>query len=399
MLIQNNNSAITLLLEEEEDEEADFYQDEEDDDDEAMLFFQINKMKRRKLTVLLGFVEVIVPNFDTKQFRRHFRISPTTFEELLTTIGNKLQDHPQLNQGMLPHASSGRQPIPLANQLLITIWYLSSGTETLVSIGQRFGICEASCHRVRRRMLKFIAIVLVPIYIHFPTGPEIAGKIEGFRQIKGFCNIVGAVDGTHIRIRPPGAHRIPRYYYNRKGFHSIQTQLCVDSKLHIVDVYCGWPGSTHDAKVYKASPLCHLIKNLPDNVIVIGDAAYPCSKHLVTPFKGALTDEQKIFNTAFSATRMPVERANGLLKGRFRRLMHYLDMWELEDIVQCILGACVLHEVALGTDPVHHLEEYERDGGFSNREDDDADIADDDNGVRDRHEGNRRRDELMGEHR
>ena len=321
-------------------------------------------------------------------------MSPETFDDLLRHITGALEQHPEECPGLLPHASCGRQPIPLDKQLLITIWYLASGTETLVSIGQRFGICEASCYRTRKRLLAFIAVYVMPKVIRFPSLAELPVKIEDFYRIKGLGNIVGAVDGTHITIKAPKNAQIPRYFFNRKGQMSVQTQLCVDANMHIIDVYAGWPGSVHDAKVFSASPLSHLINTLPDRNIIIGDAAYPCQHHLVTPFKGQhLTDEQEIFKTDLSSTRMVVERAIGLLKGRFRRLMHYLDMWELEDIVQCILGACVLHEVALGKDLEDHIEEYVNEGRvITNREDENR--IGPGNGA-----GVRRRDELMRERR
>ena len=49
---------------------------------------------------------------------------------------------------------------------------------------------------------------------------------------------------------------------------------------------------------------------------------------MITPFKdhGNLTPQQLRFNFIHSSTRMVIERAFSLLKGRFRRLK-YLDMF------------------------------------------------------------------------
>lgn len=43
----------------------------------------------------------------------------------------------------------------------------------------------------------------------------------------GFPGMIGAVDGTHISIAAP--HDNPHSYINRKGVHSIQTQVIVTS--------------------------------------------------------------------------------------------------------------------------------------------------------------------------
>ena len=40
----------------------------------------------------------------------------------------------------------------------------------------------------------------------------------------GFPNVVGAVDGTHVKIQAPTKDEDD--YVNRKGYHSINVQVC-----------------------------------------------------------------------------------------------------------------------------------------------------------------------------
>ena len=67
----------------------------------------------------------------------------------------------------------------------------------------------------------------------------------------------------------------------------------------------------------------------------------PNSQYLVTPFKetGHLTNEQKYFNTKISKYRQIIERAIGLLKGRFRTL----NCLNHTDVVMYINTSCVSH--------------------------------------------------------
>jgi len=69
---------------------------------------------------------------------------------------------------------------------------------------------------------------------------------------------------------------------------------------------------------------------------------------LICPFKdnGNLTQNQKIFNYRHSATRIVIENAFGLLKGRFRRLK-FFDNNDLTFVVKCIIAAAVLHNICL----------------------------------------------------
>lgn len=68
----------------------------------------------------------------------------------------------------------------------------------------------------------------------------------------------------------------------------------------------------------------------------------------MTPYKdnGHLTEQQKTYNHLHSSTRMVIERAFALLKGRFRRLK-YVDIDKVDDIPKIVIVACVLHNVSL----------------------------------------------------
>lgn len=60
----------------------------------------------------------------------------------------------------------------------------------------------------------------------FITWPNRARAEEIWSYIKNkhkFPKVIGAVDGTHIKITAPKLH--PEAYINRKGYHSIQLQV------------------------------------------------------------------------------------------------------------------------------------------------------------------------------
>jgi hypothetical protein len=65
--------------------------------------------------------------------------------------------------------------------------------------------------------------------------------------------VIGLIDGCHIPISTPKTD--PENYVNRKGFHSVLLQAVCDDKLLFTDLYVGWPGSVHDARVFRRSPL------------------------------------------------------------------------------------------------------------------------------------------------
>lgn len=61
------------------------------------------------------------------------------------------------------------------------------------------------------------------MFINWPTMQEAEQSMENIEQLYGFPGVIGAVDGTHIKISAPKDNS--ESYINRKGFHSIQLQV------------------------------------------------------------------------------------------------------------------------------------------------------------------------------
>lgn len=81
--------------------------------------------------------------------------------------------------------------------------------------------------------------------------------IEIFSLLKSFS---GAIDGSHIRIDKPVED--PDSYINRKQYFSIHVQGTVNHDMKFIDVFIGYPGSVHDARVLKNSTLYNDLHNL-----------------------------------------------------------------------------------------------------------------------------------------
>lgn len=64
-----------------------------------------------------GFAEQTVPRFKDHQFRQHFRMSPTTFENLLKRIHDSDNDY-------IIH--SGHPELTVEKQVMATVWYLAN---------------------------------------------------------------------------------------------------------------------------------------------------------------------------------------------------------------------------------------------------------------------------------
>ena len=80
--------------------------------------------------------------------------------------------------------------------------------------------------------------------------------------------------------------------------------------------------------------------------LLLSDSAYPATLWQVKPCKQniMLNHSQKKFNKALSSTRVTIECAFGVLKGRWHCLLKRLDN-NLENIPDIILACCVLHNI------------------------------------------------------
>lgn len=102
---------------------------------------------------------------------------------------------------------------------------------------------------------RVIADNLAPRYIRFPSNVNEMTVIKNqFMAEYNFPGILGVIDGTHIAVTALPL-QIENAFVNRKGFHSINTQIVCDANMCILNVNARFPGSTHDSFIYGGSIL------------------------------------------------------------------------------------------------------------------------------------------------
>ena len=96
----------------------------------------------------------------------------------------------------------------------------------------------------------------------------------------------------------------------------------------------------------------------PEDCHLVGDSAYKLHENLLVPYRdnGHLTERERNYNFCHASARIVVERAFGLLKGRFRSLLTTLAMNQIFFIPKHIIACCVLHNVCLMRDDVLEIE-------------------------------------------
>ncbi|XP_018364516.1 PREDICTED: putative nuclease HARBI1 [Trachymyrmex cornetzi] len=164
----------------------------------------------------------------------------------------------------------------------------------------------------------------------------------------GFPNVLGIIDGTSIKVRTP-AHKIKSTYVNRHDISSVTLQGICDANERFIDVFTGIPAKIHDSRVLKLSDINESLPVICESKYhILGDAAYSIREWLLVPYKdyGNLTNKEREFNKRFCVTRVLIENAFGLLKGRFRQLTE-LHLHSIDKISKFIISCCVLHNLCI----------------------------------------------------
>nr|CAI5849910.1 unnamed protein product [Callosobruchus analis] len=289
-----------------------------------------------------NYVEDTIPLYSPDEFRNHFRMSRDTFEILINEVGSRLQPSRELL-------------VNVQKKVLFVIWMLAK-PETFLACTDRFGLAPSTGHYIYREII-IIICGMVDDFIVWPTSRQCDENAESSKvqeRSRGIGNVVGAIDGTHIFIKEPVGNAVD--YYNRYQSHSVILQAVCDPRMRFINISVGHPGRMHDARVFCGSSLYQRIVDEDVPLInpeyhLIGDSAYPLLQEVLTPYRdtGHLTEAETRFNVRFSSIRSTIERAFGLLKGKWRRLK-FLDMSDLELLNKVIVAGCVLHNLIINSE-------------------------------------------------
>lgn len=206
-----------------------------------------------------------------------------------------------------------------------------------------FGISKSSVKTIVKEVSFLISTRLRNRFIVMPsTNDEILRTKVDFMRWANFPLCIGAVDGTHIDIRSFGGDDAELYRDRHLRF-SLNVQLTVSADVRknvhkhttillftivisytqerILDVVSRWPGSAHDATIFKHSNICNLFGGGTfglDTVLVV-DSAYPPEPFLCKPLSEANieTPNERRYQHCQIKARNVVERVNGQLKRMF----------------------------------------------------------------------------------
>ena len=296
-----NTDSLDYILEEEEIEE----EDKMFEITIVAILTTINQRLESYTRDRITWQEHIQELFDKgpTAFARMYRMKYESFNKLLKIIKPYLKTDQKMSM-----VWTGKTPITPEIYLHCLIWWLSGGS--YLDIRLTGGISVLFFYKIIHNCIQ--AIMKVPeLAYHFPTGyQEAANNFWSISSHKAITGCVACVDGYFLKLQTPAASEtgnVKAYCSDHYQAYGINIQASCDYRCCFVSVCVAAPGSTNDIVAFRKTSLNCLVQNLPLGKYIIGDNAYVCSEHLLTPFAGAARQERKHDNYNFYVSQLQIQ--------------------------------------------------------------------------------------------
>lgn len=202
---------------------------------------------------------------------RNYRFSRSGIFHLIESFEHDIRRLTRRNKALSPTL-----------QILITLRFYATGAAYHV-FAEMYGIERTTVGTIITQVTEAIAKKAAD-YITFPTGVRLQRLKHRFFEISRFPGVIGAIDGTHVRLFKAPLKDSESAYVNRKGWHSINTQLICDADFTLLSVVARWPGSAHDNFIFTSSAVGRRLTNENGESHLLGDSGYYQRAWLMTPF-------------------------------------------------------------------------------------------------------------------
>nr|XP_047141117.1 uncharacterized protein LOC124816125 [Hydra vulgaris] len=249
---------------------------------------------------------------DQEYFFKYFRMSPTTYEELLSFVAPII----------VKQRTTMRDPMSPSERLAVTLRFLVTG-DAQCTIAASYRISASTINRIISETCAAIWTSLKERnFLHVPSEKQEWKTIaKEFENMWNFPHAIGAIDGKHIVMQAP--HNGGSEYFNYKKTHSIVLLAVCNAKYEFTMVDIGDSGRQSDGSVFNNCSLGYAIENNKLNIpdpeyignsekvlpyVLVADDAFGLKRHMMKPYPNQnILLDQKIFNYRLSRARRVIE--------------------------------------------------------------------------------------------
>ncbi|XP_047179967.1 uncharacterized protein LOC124846694 [Vigna umbellata] len=249
--------------------------------------------------------------------------------------------------------------------------YERMGPEAFINLCERLRstglVKDAIQSTVEEQVAKFLHIIghnvknrSVAFFFH-RSGNEVHPHVlNNNRFYSYFKDCLGAIDGTHVRVRVPKS-KAPRFR-GRKDWPTQNVFAACDFDMKLTYVLAGWEGTASDSRILKNALDRDDLLVIPQGKYYLGDAGFMLKSTILTPYRGVRyhlkeytrrgpQNARELFNHRHSSLRNVIERTFGVLKKRFPIITSGTEPhYGLETMTNIILACCILHNFLRGMD-------------------------------------------------
>lgn len=204
-----NFNQVKLKMDSYDDEVAQFLQETAVNNSiqNQEIFDMINMIvPKRKYTVF----QRVDPfeQYDEKQFAARYRLTKAQVIDLYNSLDGIRTLEPQQYRENFT--------IPGITKLLIALRFYAVGCFA-EPLSDMFGVSKATVRHTVADVSFLICFKLRNEYLKMPSVAELFNEKARFHRFAGFPLVIGAVDGTHIKVKSFGG-QYAELYRNRKGY-------------------------------------------------------------------------------------------------------------------------------------------------------------------------------------
>lgn len=313
------------------------------------------------------------PKYPARVFRRRFRMSRGVYNRLHDAVVGHDRYFVQR-----PDAA-GRCGLSSHQKIVAALRMLCYG-DPADRLDEHLQISETSALKSLDHFIDAVIACFEDEYLRQPTADDIARHAKA-NEKRGFPGMFGSLDCTHW-VWKNCPYGLKGQYQDRSGKCSMIMEAVATEDLWIWHAFIGLPGSNNDLNVLGRSPLIvdwmrghapdyeyHIDGKPYKSCYLLCDGIYPEWSVFVKTISKPQGEKEKWFACRQEAARKDVERAFGVLQGRFAILQHPARRWNAARLRRLWKAMIIMHNMIVEDQHVHAAD-YDED---ADEEDDDDD--------------------------
>lgn len=289
-----------------------------------------------------------------------FKISKSRFQRMMEDIG-ATGDAYYIQQ----FSSNGTPLSSFEARLLLPLKCLAYGVppHTFSDYFQMSKQFARSCCKKFDRTMKNI---YKNEYLRTPTAEDLKSIVGLHRSVHGVDGMFGLLDCSHTYWKNcPKAWQ--GSFKGKEKACSIVLEAICDYNLWLWHFSYGYAGTLNDKNILQLSPLLESLANgefkdlealatiIPflvgeeefNNLFILVDGIYPKYSRFVRGLKEPLTKIERVFTSWQESARKDIERAFGVLQGKFQFMTRPIMLHKLKDIAARVASCVMLHNMCV----------------------------------------------------